>query len=266
MKIKALQRPDCDSDGDRLADLTAILSGVQGIQINTLTKIAGDACADDYTVVQSSVDCLDEEYCLSNSVTFTYDDLPAFENKAWELVPAVVSENANRKCGIRISAGYIDPKFGNCSFTVNEYYETMPIKMEVSLLQEDGDRCDAANWPTVQQTRVGQIARQSGEYVVREVIMKTNAYLKHMQQFSEDSRMREAFDMNLLNQVDRNAFYKLYYVTFYASYGFSFRKNEQEKFTAIFAFKEDDAAAATFESNVLDVLTAKSGVTLHIND
>lgn len=266
MKISALQRPDCDSDGDRLADLTAILSGVQGIQIDTLTLIAGTACADDYTVVQSSLDCLDEEFCLSNSVTFTYDDLPAFENKAWVEVPAAVSEDDTRKCGIRISAGYIDPKFGNCSFSPMDYYETMPIKMEVSLLQEDGDRCDAANWPSVQQTKIGRISRQSGEWVVREVIMKTNAYLQHMQQFSEDTRMREAFDMNLLGMVDRNAFYKLYYVTFKASYGNSFRKNEQETFTAIFAFKESDPATATFEANVLDVLTAKSGVTMHINE
>lgn len=266
MKISGLLRPDCDSDGDRLEDLASILAGVKGIQIGTLTKIAGTACADDYTVVQSSVDCLGPEECLSNEVTFTYDDLPAFENRAWELVPVVVSEDNTRKCGIRISAGYIDPKFGNCSFTPMDYYETMPIKMEVSLLQEDGDRCDAANWPTVTQTKIGQISRQSGEYVVREVIMKTNAYLQHMKQFDLEPRMREAFDMNLLNMVDRNAFYKLYYVTFRASYAHSWRKNEQEKFTAVFAFKEDDATAATFEASILDVLTGKSGVKLHIND
>lgn len=266
MKISQVLREECDG-GDRLADLTAILSGVQGIQIGTLTQIAGTACSDDYTVVQSSLDCLDEEACLSNSVTFTYDELPAFEGHPWEVVPPTVTENENRQCGIRISAGYIDPKFGNCSFSPMDYYETMPIKMEVSLLQEDGDRCDAANWPSVQQTKVGQIARQSGEYVLREVIMKTNAYLAHMKQYSDSPRMREAFDMNLLDLVDRNAFYKLYYVTYKASYGmYTWRKNEQEKFTTIFAFKEDDPQAAVFEASILDVLTAKSGVTLHVND
>jgi hypothetical protein len=95
--------------------------------------------------------------------------------------------------------------------------------------------------------------------------MKTDAYLKHMQQYSDEPRMREAFNQNLLSIVDRNAFYKLYYVTFKASYGKSFRKNEQEKFTAVFAFKETDPACAVFESQVLDVLTTKSGVTMHIN-
>lgn len=266
MKIKALQRTDC-TGGDRLADLTSILSGVEGIQIGTLTKIAGTGCADDYTVTQSSIDCLSEDDCLTNNVTFTYDDLPAFESKYWELVPERSSENDNRKCGIRVTAGYFDPKFGNCSFQPTDYYETMPVKMEVSLLGEDDSACDVANWPSVQQTRVGQISRQSGEWVVRELIMKTQAYLKHIDQFSIDSRMREAFDQNLLNMVDRNAFYKIYYVTFPASYGYSFRKNAiKEKFTTMFVFKEDDPTAATFEAKVLDVLSAKSGVVMHIND
>jgi len=263
MKIEALQREDCNG-GDRLADLTSILSGVKGIKINTLTKIAGTNCADDYTVVQSSIDCLAED-CLTNNVTFTYDELPAFESKYWKLVPPAVSADPTRKCGIRVTAGYIDPQFGNCSFQPDDFYETEPIKMEVSLLGENDSNCDVANWPSVQQTRVGRTARQSGEWVVREVIMKTDAYLKHINQYSSDPRMREAFDQNLLGMVDRKAFYKLYYITYSASYGHSFRKNEQEKFTTIFAFKETDPTVASFETNIIDVLTGKSGVVLHVN-
>lgn len=265
MKIKQLNRPDCDSAGDRLEDLTSILAGVEGIQIATLTKIAGTACADDYTVVQSSIDCLPED-CLTNNVTFTYDDLPAFESHAWELVPPTVVEDATRKCGIRISAGYYDPQFGNCSFQPSDFYETEPLKMEVSLLGEDDSACDVAGWPSVQQTQIARIARQSGEWVVREVIMKTDAYLKHIKQFSADPRMREAFDMNLLGMVDRKAFYNLYYVTYGASYGRSFRKKDiQEQFTTVFAFKEGDATEATFKTSILDVLTQKSGVAMHVN-
>jgi hypothetical protein len=96
--------------------------------------------------------------------------------------------------------------------------------------------------------------------------MKSDAYLKHIAQFSLEPRMREAFDMQLLSQVDKSAYYDLYYVRFKASYGHSFRKNEQEKFTAVFAFKEGDGTALSFQANVLDVLTAKSGATMHINE
>ena len=265
MKIKCLQRPECDSDGDRVADLEAILAGVQGIDLTSITKIAGTACCDDYTVEQDSVDCLDEA-CLTSNVTFTYDTLPAFENSSWEVVPEVIAEDTTRKCGIRITAGYYDPKFGNCSFNIGDFYQTQPVKFEVSFHGEDDDNCDFATKPSQQQTQVGRHSRQSGEYIVREVVMKTDAYLKHVDQFNADARMREAFDMNLLNMVDRNAYYNLYYISFSASYGASFRKNEQEKFTAVFAFKEGDPAAQVFEANVIDFLTAKSGVAMHIEE
>lgn len=265
LRINGLQRPECDADGDRIADLEAILAGVKGVDIGSITLIPGVACADDYTVNQVSNDCLPED-CLTNNVTFSYEDLPAFENHAWEVVPPVVVENADRKCGIRITAGYIDPKFGNCSFQPTDYYENQPVKFEVALLVEDASACDFSTLPSQQQTKIGRISRQSGEYIIREVLMKTTAYQKHIPHFTIDSRDREAFQMNLLDTVDRNAFYKLYYVSFGASYGKStWRKNEQEKFTAVFAFKEGDPAAATFETQVLGVLTAKSGVTLHVN-
>ncbi len=266
LRLSNINRLDC-AGGDRLADITAALDGVVGIDISSLAKVAGTNCKDDYTVDQASQDCLDEG-CLTSNVTFTYDTVPAFENSSWVVVPDSVSPDSTRKCGIRVTAGYIDPKFGDCSFNPMDYYETEPIKMEVSLLGEDDDVCDVANWPTVSQSRIGQISRQSGEYVVRELIMKTDAYLKHIDQFSLEPRMREAFDMNLLSSVDKNAYYNLYYVRFKASYGVNgFRKKSvQESFTAVFAFKEGDATASTFESQVLDVITAKSGVTLHINE
>ena len=267
LRINGIQRPDCDANGDRIDDITLAIGGIEGVDTDSLDVVAGTACLDDYTVEQDSTDCLSEDDCLTNNVTFTYAQLPAFENKSWEVVPPVVTPNTARKCGIRIKAGYIDPKFGNCSFNPFDYYETMPLKFEVSLLGEDDSACDAALWPSVHQSKVGRLARQSGEWVVRELLMKTQAYLKHVSQFSYDSREREAFDMNLLNTVDRTAFYKVYYVTFDASYGkATWRKNEQEKFTAVFAFKEGDASSVSFETNILSVLELKSGVPWHVNE
>lgn len=267
LKINQLQRPNCDAEGDRLADLESILAGVKGIDIESLALIAGDACHDDYTVEQWSVDCLSEEACQTNEVSFTYDDLPSIEGKSWEVVPtAAAASPFTSKVGMRITADYEDIRFGNDSFDKADYYETMPLKMEVSILREWASNCDASLFPSVVQTKYGQIERQSGEWVVREVICKTDAYQKHINQFSDSPRMREAFDMNLLNMADRKAFYNLYYVTFYASYGKLWRKaSVPEKFTAVFAFKEDDPRQETFKTQVLEVLTAKSGVPLHVN-
>lgn len=268
-----------DADGsDRMEDFAALIGGVQGINIGTLTKVDGagtalEGQADEYTVTQTSYEEKDAEGALSSNVTFQYAHLPAIENMSWTVISetdpattAAATPVAGRKVGIRVSAGYIDPKFGNSSFDPKDYYETQPIKMEVSLLQEDGERCDVSKWPTVLQTKVGRIARQSGEYVIREVLMKTDAYLQHMKQFDMNPRTREALDMKLLDQVDRNAFYKLYYVRFKASYGNSYRKNEQETFTAVFAVKDTDSANDTaLNTNIIDVLETKTGITMHTN-
>lgn len=267
LSIKQLKRPVCDENGDRLADLTSILAGVKGIDIGTLALVEGDGCHDDYTVEQFSNDCLSEEACLSNEISFVYDELPSIDNQAWSVVPDVPGAAPfTTKVGMRITADYEDIRFRDDSFDPADYYETNPLKMEVAIFREWASTCDAALFPSQVQTKYGSIERQSGEWVVREVVCKTDAYQKHINQFSESPRMREAFDMNLLAMVDRKAFYNIYYVTFFASYSKLWRKSGvQEKFTALFAFKEDDPRQEVFKTNVLEVLTAKSGVKLHVN-
>lgn len=259
-----LARTDCLPNGDRLADLTTLLTDFSDITIGSLTKIAGDACIDEYTVTQISNDCLDEG-CMTENVTFNYNTVPSLDGAFWEVVDTPPVEDLTAKCGIVVTAGYIDPQFGNCSFNPFDYYNNEPIRMEVSLFDEDAGNCAYANLATIYKSRSGTIQRQSGEYIVREVIMKTAAYQKYIDQYSPDPRMREAFDQNLLSMVDRKAYYILYYVTFAANYNAMERKNEREKFTAVFAIKESDAAQSAFESGPIAILVGKSGVPLHIN-
>ena len=264
-----LKRPDCNASGDRIADIQAALTGVQGVVgtsgVATVTKIAGVGCFDDYTVTQISDDFLTED-CLTSEVSFIFSTiLPAIDGLSWGELPVVITANAARKVGIRISAGYFDPKFGNCSFDPYDYYETMPLKMEVTGLIETGDNCAFSAGPSSTQTKIARFSRQSGEYVVREVIMKSEAYLKHVDQWDSNPRMREAFDMQVQNMVDRNAFYTLWYVTYAASYNPTARTNSKPKFTAVFAFKETDPKLAIFETNVINVVAQKSGITPHVN-
>lgn len=259
-----LARPVCDQAGDRMVELTALLSKFASVNVATLTKVAGFGCIDEYTVEQASNDCL-EEACLTENVTFNYEAIPSLDNAIFEEVVVPGVENLTRKCGIRITAGFIDPKFGNCSFDPKDYYNDEPIKFELAVFDEFASHCDYNTLPTAFRTRVGTIQRQTGEYMIREVLMKSAAYLKHIAQFDTDPRMREAFDQNLLDTVDRKAFYVLYYVSFTDSYHGMDRKNESEKFTAVIAFKEGDASAQAFENGPLAILTAKSGVGLHIN-
>ena len=261
-----LKRPDCNASGDRLADITAALTGVTGVNIGSLTKVAGTGCFDDYTVTQNSDDFLTED-CLTSEVSFTYKTvLPTIDGLSWLELPAVVTPNTARKVGIRISAGYFDPKFGNCSFDPYDYYETMPLKMEVTGLIETSDNCAFSAGPTSTQTKIARFSRQTGEYVVRELIMKSESYLKHVDQWDANPRMREAFDMQVQNMVDRNAFYTLWYVTYFSSYNPTARNaGAKPKFTAVFAFKETDPKLPIFETNVINVLAQKSGIVPHVN-
>lgn len=268
LRVNNVKRPDCNNASNRMADLTLAISGIPGVVIGTLTKIAGDSCVDDYTVTQESDDCLTEE-CLSNQISFSYADLPAFEGNKWEVVPVGdgnAAPGVGVKCGILLEAAFTDPKFGNCSFDPMDYYENKPIRMEVSLLSEGGNNCDYKALPTVSKRQEGQIARQSGEYVIREAIKAFEIHQKDNIQFDKSPRMREALGQNLLSMVDRNAKYVLYYVTFKASYGnITFRNGDaREEFTAVFAFKENDPAQFQFESQIAERLSAKSGKVLHI--
>lgn len=259
-----LARVDCAPTGDRIAELTALLSKFPSVNIGSLTKIAGTACIDEYTVTQNSSDCLDEG-CLTENVSFHYTNIPSLDAAIFEEVVIAGVDNLTRKCGIRVTAGYIDPKFGNCSFDPKDYYNDEPIKFELAVFDEFSASCDYKTLPTAFRTRVGTIQRQTGEYVVREVLMKDEAYLRHIKQFDMDQRTREAFDLNLLDSVDRKAFYTLYYVSFTDSYHGMDRKTLAEKFTAVFAFKEGSGDAAIFESGPIALLSGKSGVGLHIN-
>ncbi len=258
-----LARPECDADGDRMDELTALVALYP--TLSDLTLIAGDGCVDEYTVVQRSNDCL-EEGCLTENVTFTYDTIPSLDDAIWEVVEDEGVANLTRSCGIRITAGYIDPSFGDCSFDPKDYYNDEPVRFELAVFDESAGACDYDTLPTVFRSRVGKIQRQTGEWVIREVLQKNEAYLRHVKQWDMDSRTREAFDLNTFALIDRKAFYTLYYVSFGDSYHKMDRKNENEKFTAVFAFKENDQAGIAFENGPLAILAGKSGVALHVNE
>lgn len=268
----------------RTSEIQTMLDGVDGIVkssgtvVVTVTAGAGtttEGISDDYVVTQTSYEEDVTTAGLSSNVTFRYAHIPAIEAASWiqtdETDPATADAAtpvSGRKVGIRVTAGYIDPKFGNCSFNPLDYYETQPIRFEVSLYRENEERCDISKWPSVLKTREGQIARQSGEWVIREKLMKEQAYLEHINQWSLEPREREAFEMKQLDTVDRSAYYKLYYVRFRASYGNnSFRKHGvQEKFTTVFAVKESDSSNDTaLDTNVVTVLETLTGITRHTN-
>ncbi len=110
---------------------------------------------------------------------------------------------------LKVVSGYVDTKFGNCSFDTRDHYELEPISIIMSVLDETGDPCNDCG---VFVGTPGRMATTSGETVLRELVMTERYGQNPLSQGAKDSsRMREIeHSSDIINAVDRNALYKVY--------------------------------------------------------
>lgn len=251
-------RPGCNPSGDRLTDITNYVAQFPTYVTGTIAKTAGTGCADKYTITQLGNTPLTDG-CLSYDDP-GFDAFPAFEGKVWNVVPvAAATYDGTILAGIRITAGYIDTVFGDCSFDPRDYYNTAPIQLELAWVVDFPNAPDVATFPTARRTQVPQHSRQSGEWVIRELI-SASQYMPFGYD-EQDPRMREVMDVQLRNQIDRSAYYKIYYLKYKTNreqHNFGQRKEIME---SMIIFKEDDPRSKTFESTI-EAISSKWGVYL----
>ena len=110
---------------------------------------------------------------------------------------------------LKVVSGYVDTKFGNCSFDTRDHYELEPISIIMSVLDETGDPCNDCG---VFVGTPGRMSTTSGETVLRELIMTERYGQNPLSQGAKDSsRMREIeHSSDIINAVDRSALYKVY--------------------------------------------------------
>lgn len=257
-----VDRPDCDAAGNRLADITAAITGnptyIAGSIAQNPSPITSAGCADVYQVTQLSTGCSTDSCLAYDSLVF--EPFPAFEGKQWtEVPPATVAYDATVKAGLRISAGYIDTKYGDCSFDPRDFYNTAPIQLELAWVVDFPYAPDFANFPKPRRSKIAKFSRQSGEWLAREVIA-ADVYNQYGFD-SNDPRMREALDIVTRGLVDRNAYYKIYYLKYKTNKENENFGQKKEVFESLIAFKEDDPRAKTFEAS-LEGITSKFGVYL----
>lgn len=251
-------RPGCNPAGDRLADITAYVAQFPSYVTGSIVKTAGTACADIYTITQIGNTPLTDG-CLSYDDP-AFDAFPAFEGKVWNpTVPSVVAYNSSILAGIRITAGYIDNTFNDCSFDPRDYYNTSPIQLSLAWVVDFPNAPDIATFPTARRTQVPQHSRQSGEWVIRELIAASQ-YMPFGYD-EQDPRMREAMDVQVRNQVDRSAFYRVYYLKYKTNREQHNFGQQREVFESLVLFKEDDIRYQQFES-LVEGITSKFGVYL----
>lgn len=242
----SLTRKDCN-EGDKLAELQAYYANNPLVVSGSLAVDAGNDCRDSYTVTQYA-DNFSTDGCLSTEPG-VFSELPGYENVTWEVVvPTEDHFDEDRKYGLEISAVIPEKYFSDCAMELKDYWEDEPIRLEVMWIHDSytgfSEDCKLA-FPAAKRTQVGQVANQSGEWLLREYI-KAGAY----ENFSCDydsPRLREILDSNRRQQIDRKAFYKLYYLqanTYRKAYNFG---QHPETVEAIIAFKEGDPRIAEFE-------------------
>lgn len=229
---------------------------------DTITEVGG--CTDIYNIKQYSY-CLTDG-CLAKDPS-SYPPIPQGFLGAngisgvWEVVGANTwqspgSLDANgfqeKLAGIEITAEVTERYLSDCSMDINDFYETEPIRMEVSWVVNQMTGLPAtcnttSKMPAAKRQQAGLYQRQSGEWLMREYL-KAGAY-DFTAVDDSSARMREILDQNRRQQIDRKAFYKLYYITYKSNKGHTSNFDEKaEVWETMIAFREDDPKAATFES------------------
>ncbi len=249
-----LNRDNC-TGGNRLAELQAHYASNPLYVPDSLAVVAGDDCRDSYTLEQYA-DGFSTDGCLSTEPG-TFSDFGGYDGAAWEVViPAAAAFDEDKRCGIEISATIPEQYYSDCAFELNDYWEDEPIRLEVSWIHDSytgfPEGCTTV-FPAAKRTQVGEVANQSGEWLLREYI-KAGAYENFSSDFNSP-RLREKLDSNRRQQVDRKAFYRLYYLQFNVyrkAYNFG---QHPETAEAIIAFKEGDPKALEFETAFGSVLS-----------
>ena len=242
----SLNRLDC-TDGNRLSELQAFYANNPLYVANSLALVAGDDCRDSYTLTQYA-DNFSTDGCLS-SEPGVFSEFGGYDNARWEpVVPAAAAFDAALKCGLEISATLPEKYFSDCAMELKDYWEDEPIRLEVSWIHDSytgfSEDC-TLSFPSAKRVQVGKVANQTGEWLLREYI-KAGAY----ENFSADydmPRLREVLDSNRRQQINRKAFYRIYYIqanTFRGAYQFG---QHPETMEAMIAFQEGDPRAAEFE-------------------
>lgn len=261
-----LPRKDCNGD-NYLAELTAMVEADPTYVAGSIAVVAGTDCSDKYTASQWS-DCMQDACLASDTATFG-PMLQGFANEdvigVWEVVEAAAPVyNANKKCGLEITAEVSERYLSDCVMQLNDFYETEPIRLEINWIQNQltglPEACGVQSMPKAQRTKFGKHSRQSGEWFLREYIKQSAYNLLGCEE--SDPKIREVLDQNFRPQVDRKAFYKVYYIQYKTDKGNRHGFDQKPEICeAMIAFKEGDVKAPVFEAAFSGVF-AKHGVTL----
>lgn len=202
----------CKNMEDVGTDILAYYADSDSLDVESIQDDNDGACALSFTAVQYSSNLLKEDECYTGVAVFA--EPPAYKGFKWNLCPcAEPTTNSISNIGIVLTGAYVDTKFGDCAFKYSDFVELdLPriIVTQGNPLDELG-KCAKA-WDVTQLQRP-QYPTGTGENVKRAYIQISQ--FKH-QLWSDEPRWREIYGFNY-DFIDRNKFYKTYYLEFESS-------------------------------------------------
>jgi hypothetical protein len=255
---------------DNETNFTTFLSTRTDIVAGSIVLTAGTS-ADSITFKQYATATVTETDDSRPSSTF--DEIPSYaqydaDGNLLNIVaigecPCPAVTTYTDAVGIRLTASFIETKFGTCSFNPRDSYTIQPVRLYVDLV-DDAALCTDKHtkWATT-QLQVGSQASGLGETLLRQYILN----MGYKQEFYEyEPRWREVMDQQHLNVIDKDKYYVTYFLSHYIPNSFSKGMSVtsyDEKYVLCFPFEETDTAGmAAFEAAFVgtDVLLSQSEV------
>lgn len=230
---------DCGSGTTQEPAIDAFFANDDTIVESSVTVDTDDTCAEIVTLNQYSLNYY-EIGCDEKPIA-EYPDFPSYNGTVFELCDCgvVTSPYVSGAVGIRLTAAYEDTKFGNCSFDPRDFYGKSPIKLEVSKI-DDAELCtdQHTKW-SVTHLNNAKAPSGLGETVLRDYMLSMNY---KGEGFNVDPRWREVMGQEHLNVIDRNAYYRTYFLV-HSIPNSQLRgmnvTNYDEKYLLAFHFAED---------------------------
>ncbi len=177
------------SGGGEDATLTVTALSEGGVVVN-VTDAAGQVVSAIYSIAQAQGLAASGNYVASTT-----------PNAAAATVDAVV----------HFVGAYVGTQFGDCSFDTRHHFNSEPIEIIASILDETGDPCNDCG--TSARTP-GQMQATQGEAVIRDLILSERYRQSPYNQGNADSARIREIEMSdeLLAAVDRSATYRAFYI------------------------------------------------------
>lgn len=175
----------------------------------------GDSSAVDHaTVIEALAAQINDQPIMSEYiqatveyVTYTNPSTEATRSAAKTAYDAEADASL-KSAELILTTAFVDTKFGDASFSVQDHHEIAPVELYASVVDESGNPCESLKFAVSTTTQPKQ-GSGYGETLIRDLILSKRY---EQEDFCENPRKREILDDASLGSLNRNNKYYVYTV------------------------------------------------------